>query len=101
MPAARRKAFISATTGTRDKREARWIEPNPHTPSPADAWVLPNRVSVWAVVRQLQLDSWETKLVADGFELPLAAVEATIGYYHRHRAEVDDRIERNRTFFGD
>lgn len=77
----------------------RWIEPNPNKPGPADAWVLPRCVSVWAVVQQLQLDYWNMEFVADDYELPLEAVEAAAAYYKRHKAEVDARIERNRAFW--
>jgi uncharacterized protein (DUF433 family) len=91
---------IGTITRGEPKRGARWIKPNPYKSGPADAWVLPRHVSVWAVIRQLQLDSWQAELVAEGFELPLKAVEAAIRYYRRHKASVDARIERNRLFFG-
>jgi uncharacterized protein (DUF433 family) len=84
---------------TDEELVARWIEPNPHKPRPAEAWVLPRHVSVWAVIRQLELDAWKVKCVAEGFELPVEAVEAAIRYYRRHRADVDARIIRNRASF--
>jgi len=77
----------------------RWIAPNPHKPGPAEAWVLPAHVSVWALVTQLQLDGWDTVGVAADYELPVEAVEAASAYYQQHRIVIDARIARNRAFF--
>lgn len=84
---------------TDDELVARWIKPNPHKPRPAEAWVLPHHVSVWAIILQLELDGWKAETVAETFELPVEAVEAAIRYYRSHRSDVDARILRNRRFF--
>lgn len=84
---------------TDDDLVARWITPNPHKLRPAEAWVLPHHVSVWAIVRQLELDHWDAACVAETYELPPEAIEATIRYYQSHKADVDARIARNRAFF--
>jgi len=78
---------------------ARWIEPNPHKPGPADAWVLPGHVSVWAIIGQLQLEDWDVVGVAEWYELPPPAIEAALAYYRQHRADIDARLKRNRAFF--
>ncbi len=88
-----------STDTKRDELISRWIEPSPHKPGPAEAWVLPYHVSVWALIAQLELDGWDLPGVADWYELPVEAVEAAVAYYERHRAEVDARIARNRAFF--
>ncbi len=77
----------------------RWIEPNPARPGAAEAWVLPACVSVWVVIRQLQLEGDRSDVVAVMFELPIEAIEAARTYYERNRAEIDERIARNRAFF--
>lgn len=82
-----------------EKLIARWIEPNPHKPGPAEDWVLPQVVSVWALIWQLQLDKWQIQLVAEDYDLPVEAVEAAVVFYHRHKTEVDARIARNRAVF--
>ncbi len=79
---------------------ARWIQPNPHKPGAAAAWVLPHHVSVWAIVMQLQLDGWNVPGVAAWYELPVEAVEAAIEFYQRHKVDVDAKIAHNRAFFG-
>jgi len=78
---------------------ARWIEPNPHKPGPAEAWVLPYCVSEWVIIRQLQIENDDVAEVAEFFEIPVEAVEAAVAYYHRHQAPIDERIARNRAFF--
>lgn len=77
----------------------RWIEPNPHKPGSAEALVLPRRVSVWAVVGQIELEHGRLQNVAEAYDLPAEAVEAAVSYHERHRAEIDARIARNRAFF--
>lgn len=83
----------------RERALRRWIEPNSNEPKAAEAWVLPACVSVWVVIRQLQLEGDRSDVVAAMFELPIEAVEAARIYYERNRAEIDARIARNRAFF--
>lgn len=78
---------------------SRWIVPNPHKPDPAEAWVLPAHLSVWAVIAQLELDGWDLSGIADWYELPREAVEAANAYYRQHPVEIDARIARNRASF--
>jgi uncharacterized protein (DUF433 family) len=78
----------------------RWITPNPHKPGPADAWVLPGHVSVWAVIRQLELEGGDPASVTEVYELPVEAIEAARAYYLQHKRAVDARIQQNRAFFG-
>ncbi|HZU76622.1 MAG TPA: hypothetical protein VFA70_07645 [Dehalococcoidia bacterium] len=78
----------------------RWIEQNPYHPEPASAWVLPRCVSVWVVIRQLELDRGDVASVANAYELPRDAVEAARAYYAQHKAAIDARIHEHRAFFG-
>lgn len=78
----------------------RWVEPNPHTAALAEAWVLPHCVSVWTVIRQLELDAGQIADVAGAYDIPDEAVQAAIAYYHRHKQEIDARIHEHRAFFG-
>lgn len=78
---------------------ARWIEPNPHKPGPAEARLRGSGVSVWALIGQLQLDDWDVKGVAEDYEVPAEAVSAAVAHYHQHAAAIDARLERNRAVF--
>jgi hypothetical protein len=77
----------------------RWVEPSPHKPGPAEAWVLPGCVSIWVVICQLEIEAGKAEVVAEDYELPLEAVQAAIAYYQSHKKAVDRRIARNRAFF--
>src|SRR6266487_4029975 len=85
-----------AGVAVEDIGRRRWIEPNPHEPDPAEAWVLPRCVSAWGVIGQLKLDYWKTDLVAMEYELPLEAVEEAVGYYREQQDAIDARIAENR-----
>ena len=91
---------MSIDTDMQEQLIAHWIEPNPHHPSLAEAWVLPGHVSLWVVIRQLQLEHWEPEGITEGYGLPAEAVQAAVAYYQRHQAVVDDRIAQSRAFFG-
>lgn len=91
---------MSVNTTSERALSSRWIQPNPHDPDPAEAWVLPRHVSAWVVVQQMELDEAHGERVAEAFDLPLAAVRATMAYYERHRTAIDTRIAANRVFFG-
>jgi uncharacterized protein (DUF433 family) len=78
---------------------ARWIQPGPRRPGPAEAWVLPLGVPVWVLVGRLQLEEWNLERIATDHRLPLEAVRAAVAYYQRHQAAIDEQIERNRTYY--
>ncbi|HEY7293852.1 MAG TPA: hypothetical protein VH916_02380 [Dehalococcoidia bacterium] len=90
---------MNRQTAVKARRSDRWIVPNPHKPEVAEAWVLPKHVSVWVIVRQLEIEGGQADVVADVFDLPIAAVDAARAYYEQHRAAIDERIARNRAFF--
>jgi uncharacterized protein (DUF433 family) len=90
---------MNKQTAVKARRSGRWIVPNPHKSEVAEAWVLPRHVSVWLIVRQLEIEGGQAGVVADVFELPVAAVEAARAYYKQHRTAIDERIARNRAFF--
>lgn len=79
---------------------ARWIESNPHKADAAEAWVQPRCVSVWSIIRQLELEGGNASAVSAVYELPLEAIEAAAAYYEQHKQEIDARIDDNRAFFG-
>ncbi len=89
---------MSTDTAT-EQLIARWIEPNPHKPGPAEALVLPRRVSVWALIELWRLDGENLLAVAEEYGLPTEAVDAAVAYYRQHAADVDARIERNNAYF--
>lgn len=96
----RRERTTDVNTKSDEALITRWIEPNPHRPEPAEAWVLSGCVAVWVVIRQLELEQWKPQGVADEYGLEVEAVRAAVAYYHRNRDEIDARIARNRAFFG-
>lgn len=95
---ARHEDFMS--TATEHALITRWITPNRHKPGPADAWVLPAHVSVWAVIRQLELEAGDPVGVSAVYDLPLEAIAAARVYYQQHRCAIDAHIRQNRRSFG-
>lgn len=88
------------STATHGELITRWIEPNPHKPGPAEAWVLPRCVSVWAAVRQLELEGGQSERVAEVYDTSVEAIEAAVAYCRQHRRVIDAHIRKNRAFFG-
>jgi len=74
---------------------ARYLEPNPHKPGPADVWLKDYGVSVWALVGYWQAAGHDARRVAADYEVPLEAVEAALAYYKRNHAIIDARLAAN------
>lgn len=74
-----------------------WVQRNPNKLGPAEAWIGAYGVAVWVLINQLQLDNWKAQQVAEDYKLPLAAIEAAIAYYKRHKDIIDARITLDRS----
>ncbi|HLI27519.1 MAG TPA: hypothetical protein VKZ60_10625 [Chloroflexota bacterium] len=75
---------------------AEYIEEHPGFPGPADAWLRESGVPVWALVAYYHgAAAYDAGRVAEDYEVPLAAVEAALAYYRRHRSLIDNRIAAN------
>jgi uncharacterized protein (DUF433 family) len=74
---------------------ARYIETNPHYPTPDEARVKGYGISVWALIAHLHIADGDVTRVAHDYALPKEAVEAAIEYYSRHRDLIDARIAAN------
>jgi uncharacterized protein (DUF433 family) len=72
-----------------------YIELNPHRPGPDEALIKEYGVPVWAIIGYLPAVGDSASRVAADYDLPLAAVEAAIAYYHQHRSIIDARIAAN------
>ena len=54
------------------------------------------RVPVRSIVLSLRHDyPGDLRAVAEAYSVEVAAVEAALAYYEKHKAEVDEKIERN------
>lgn len=71
---------------------ARWIRPHPHKSGPEDVVVDESFVPVYALIGYLPIVNGDHRQVAEAYEVPLAAMEAAVAYYQRHRAIIDARI---------
>lgn len=74
---------------------ARWIEPDPRRPGPAEARLRDAKVAVWAIIGYLQMVGEDRRRAAAAYDIPLEAVEAAVAYYREHRAAVDARLAAN------
>jgi uncharacterized protein (DUF433 family) len=58
----------------------------------ADAWLRKSGVSIWVVVRNLDMYRGDRDQVARDFELTQEEIDAALAYYRRHKKYVDARI---------
>jgi|DewCreStandDraft_2_1066082.scaffolds.fasta_scaffold00347_4 uncharacterized protein (DUF433 family) len=82
-------------TETEQELIARWIEPDPHLPDPAEVRVRGTGIHVWAIVGQWQAADRDVAAVAQDYELPIEAVEAALAYYRRQQCLIDARLAAN------
>jgi len=74
---------------------ARYLEPNPGRPGPADWRLRQAGVSVWAVVGQWLAANRDTDEVASAYSIPRQAVEAALAYYQKHPEIIEARLAAN------
>ena len=58
----------------------------------ADAWLCESGVSIWVIVRNLNMDHGDREEVARDFDLSQEEIDAALAYYRRHKKYVDARI---------
>src|SRR5947209_8042436 len=73
----------------------RWIEPNPHYPGRAEAWIKDYAIPVWALIGDLPVVKYEPEGLANAFGIPLDAVLAALAYHRQYRPLIDARILAN------
>jgi uncharacterized protein (DUF433 family) len=69
-----------------------WIAPLPRGAAPLTAKLKGRGIEAWVIVEQWQRSGHDPAGVADAFNLPLAAVEATLLYYRKHKDLFDAHI---------
>lgn len=74
---------------------ARWIEPHPHKPDPAEAVLIQYCISVWALIGYLEGADGDVAEVADAYCVPAEAVEAALAYYRKHQHLIEARLAAN------
>ena len=74
---------------------ARYLEPNPNRPGPADWWLKDSGVSVWALVGYWLTVGQDVERVASAYAVPPEAVAAALAYYRRNREIIDARLAAN------
>ena len=75
----------------RDELIARYIQPHPHEPGRANAYLPDRGCSVARIVRDLQAGDGIVNVAAT-WDLPEDAVHAVIAFYYRNRAIIDARL---------
>ena len=94
MTGTMRKGNSQRSEQQDDELIARYIEPYPGRPDPADSRlkVEDGGVPVWALIGSLAEDGKGVDVVARDYDVERAAVEAAWAFYQRHRAGIDARI---------
>ncbi|HZQ36676.1 MAG TPA: DUF433 domain-containing protein [Dehalococcoidia bacterium] len=80
---------------TNDELIEKWIELNPHKQRREEAVIRDTLVPVWSVVGYSEAYHGDLARVAEGFDIPLEAVEAAMAYYAANKCVIDNRIEAN------
>lgn len=78
-----------------DERVRRYLEPDPHHLGADEVRLKGFYVSVWAIIGYWKAYNGDVAEVAEGFEIPVEAVEAALTYYRRHREIIDARLDPN------
>jgi uncharacterized protein (DUF433 family) len=58
----------------------------------ADAWLRKSGVSIWVIIRNLDMYQGERDQVARDFDLSQEEIDGALAYYQRHKKFVDARI---------
>lgn len=58
----------------------------------ADAWLRESGVSIWVIIRNLDMYQGDRDQVARDFDLSQEEIDAALAYYQRHKKYVDARI---------
>lgn len=87
--------MASRTTTDEDTLIEQWIEPDPWKPGVEEARIKDYGVNVWAIIGYLGMEDGDRVAVAEGYEMPVEAVEAAHAYYLRHKEVIDNRIRAN------
>ncbi len=69
-----------------------WIQPAPRGAAPLTAKLKGRGIEAWVIVELWQRSGHDVSNVADAFNLPQAAVEATLAYYRKHKNLFDEHI---------
>jgi uncharacterized protein (DUF433 family) len=74
---------------------ARWIEPHPHKPDPAEAVLAQYSIPVWALIGRLEGAVGDIAEVAAAYGVPEEAVEAALAYYRKRPYPIEARLVAN------
>lgn len=87
--------MVHRTATDEDRLIKKWIEPDPRKPGVEEARITRYGVNVWAIIGCRGTEDGNPVDVANGYKIPVEAVEAAIAYYRRHKACIDVRIRAN------
>jgi len=79
---------------TTDTVTTAYIEPHPRKRDPAEARLVQSGTPVWSLIGYLIGVDWDRERAARDYDLPIAAIDAAVAYYHAHEADLNPRIRR-------
>jgi len=82
-------------TPAMDQLIGQYIERHPYRSSVADAWLPRYGYSVWILIDALEAEGGDLQHVADGYNIPVDAMQAALAYYFRHKEAIDTRMKAN------
>jgi uncharacterized protein (DUF433 family) len=89
------QAMSDSITLADDELIEKWIEPDPWKMGAEEARIKTYGMNVWAVVGYLKMRDGNPADVAQGYEIPIEAVQAAMAHYRRHQHAIDCRLARN------
>ncbi len=85
---------MEAPVAATDTIIATYIESHPRKRDPAEARHIQSGTPVWSLIGYLIGVDWDRERTARDYDLPIAAVDAVIAYYHAHEGDLDLRVRR-------
>ena len=83
---------MAAPTTREAELIARYIEPNPQKPQPANARLIESGVAVWALIGYLRAADGNVDEVTAAYDLSPIEMQAALAYYRQHKDAIEARL---------
>jgi uncharacterized protein (DUF433 family) len=80
---------------TEEELISRYIEPNPHKSTLAEAWLVGSAIPVWAIIGSVPGIGDDPSALAGAFGVSVDEIRAALAFYARHRSLIDARLAEN------